>query len=58
MTNVPAKRGTTIDLSSTPTARILHMVAIYVEMERPIPTDLIMELNLRGVIFEEEFLLP
>jgi hypothetical protein len=31
--------------------------ALYVEMERPIPVDLVLELNLRGIVFDDEDLI-
>mgnify|MGYP003565656543 CR=1 FL=1 len=37
-----------------PTHRLLIIAALYIEMERPMPTDLVLTLNSRGIVFDEE----
>lgn len=48
-----------MDLNSydvMPTHRLLHMAALYVDLEHPLPVDLVLVLNTRGIIFDEETL--
>lgn len=43
--------------SNTPTHRLMVIAALFVEMDRPMPVDLVLTLNARGVWFEEEDLI-
>lgn len=44
--------------SSISTSALLNVLALILELEQPVPVDLVFELNLRGIIFEEETLIP
>lgn len=43
--------------SDSPTHRLLIVAALYIEMEQTMPTDLVLTLNSRGVMFEDEELI-
>ena len=44
--------------TNAPTYRLLFFAALYMETGSPMPVDLVIELNTRGIIFEEETLIP
>lgn len=42
------------DYDDAPTHRLMIIAALYLEIGRPMPVDLVLTLNSRGIVFTEE----